>query len=514
MKPTPMALIILDGWGMAPPGPHNAIHHAHTPNFDLWWQEKPTALLETSANAVGLPAGQMGNSEVGHMNMGAGRVVYQDFTRISLAVENGSFGQNPAIVQGIQAARELGGSVHIFGLLSPGGVHSHTDHLLAAVAAAKQQGVNAVYIHAFLDGRDTPPRSALGYLSDFEQGLAKIGCGMIATVCGRYYAMDRDKRWERVAKAYAMLVAGEGRQATNAHAAVENGYALGEDDEFISPTVVVNPEGAPLATIQDGDTILVMNFRADRVREISHAFTDGDSFTGFARARIPKLAAYVCLTQYDETLQNVLVAYPPDNLNNTMGEILSQKGLSQLRAAETEKFAHVTYFFNGGREPPFPGEERILIPSPKVATYDQQPEMSAPLLTQTVVEHLEKNPCDFLLLNFANPDMVGHTGDFAATLRALETVDHCLGILVNAILKAGGEVLITADHGNADHMVEESTGQPHTAHTLNPAPLIYLGRKATLKNGKLCDLAPTLLHLMGIPQPMEMEGQILVTLLP
>ncbi|MBF0153720.1 MAG: 2,3-bisphosphoglycerate-independent phosphoglycerate mutase [Magnetococcales bacterium] len=515
MRPKPMMLVVLDGWGFRSETAHNAIHAARTPHFDEWMQKRPHALVETSAGHVGLPDGQMGNSEVGHMNLGAGRIVYQELTRITLAVKQRTFHQNPALLDGIAKAVASGGAVHIMGLLSPGGVHSHTDHMLAAVQTAKDNGAKRIFVHGFLDGRDTPPRSAIEFVADFEKGLAAIGAGRIATICGRYYVMDRDKRWDRVQQAYDMLTQGKGFTATDGLAAVRAGYERGEDDEFVKPTVIVD-NGAALGTVADGDTILMLNFRADRVREISHVFTDpaegSSAFTGFQRERLPRLAAFVTLTLYDETLHNVAVAFPPERLHELLGQEIARHGLKQLRAAETEKYAHVTYFFNGGEEAPCAGEDRLLIPSPRVATYDLQPEMSAAALADAVVERVQSGQYDLIVVNFANPDMVGHTGKFDAAVKAIETVDHCLGRVAKALLAAGGEMLITADHGNADQMIDE-TGQPHTAHTNNPAPLIYLGRKAKMSNGALCDIAPTLLHLMGLPQPTAMTGRSLVTLL-
>ncbi|MBF0176610.1 MAG: 2,3-bisphosphoglycerate-independent phosphoglycerate mutase [Magnetococcales bacterium] len=514
MRPKPMVLVVLDGWGFRSETANNAIHAARTPHFDHWMQSRPHALVETSAGHVGLPDGQMGNSEVGHMNLGAGRIVYQELTRISLAVREKTFHKNPALVEGIAKAVAVGGAVHILGLLSPGGVHSHTDHMLAAVQTAKENGAKKIFVHGFLDGRDTPPRSAVEFVADFEKGLQAIGAGRIATICGRYYVMDRDKRWERVVQAYDMLTQGKGFTAPNGLAAVKAGYERGEDDEFVKPTVILE-NGAALGTVQDGDTILMLNFRADRVREISHVFTDPTegptAFKGFPRERLPRLAAFVTLTLYDESLQNVAVAFPPERLTELLGQEISRHGLKQLRAAETEKYAHVTYFFNGGEEAPFPGEDRLLIPSPRVATYDLQPEMSAAQLTDAVLERMQGGQFDLVVVNYANPDMVGHTGKFDAAVKAIETVDQCLGRLATAVLASGGEMLITADHGNADQMVDENN-QPHTAHTNNPAPLIYLGRKATLSNGALCDVAPTLLRLMGLPQPAAMTGHPLVTL--
>ncbi|MBF0133966.1 MAG: 2,3-bisphosphoglycerate-independent phosphoglycerate mutase [Magnetococcales bacterium] len=515
MRPKPMTLVILDGWGMRDTKSNNAIHLANTPNYDQWLRECPHAKVETCAEHVGLPDGQMGNSEVGHTNLGAGRIVYQDFTRINLAVKNKTMHTNQALVTVINKAKKNNGAIHLMGLLSPGGVHSHTDHFLAVVEAAHALGVKDIFIHGFLDGRDTPPRSALEYIQNFEAALKKIGAGRIVSLSGRYWVMDRDKRWERVVKAYDMLTQGHGETAQSATEGVQNAYNRDENDEFVLPTVIGDGD-AHKTRVKDGDAIIMMNFRADRVREITHAFLgprQGDgAFTGFERTLLPKLSGYFTLTQYEEGLKGVDIGFPPENLTRILGEEISHAGLKQLRAAETEKYAHVTYFFNGGEEKEFPGEDRLLIQSPKVATYDLQPEMSAQELTDAAIQRIESGHYDLIILNYANPDMVGHTGIMAAALKAIETVDHCLGQLVAAVRKAGGEVLITADHGNADCMLEESTNQPHTAHTNNPAPLIFIGRPGVhITNGALCDVAPSILTLMGLPQPKEMTGKSLVS---
>ncbi|MBF0139846.1 MAG: 2,3-bisphosphoglycerate-independent phosphoglycerate mutase [Magnetococcales bacterium] len=514
MRPKPMTLVILDGWGIRDTRKNNAIQLANTPHYDQWLRECPHAQVETCAEHVGLPDGQMGNSEVGHTNLGAGRIVYQDFTRINLAVRNRTMQSNAALVSVINKAKKAGGAVHLMGLLSPGGVHSHTDHFLAVVEAAHQLGMEKIYVHGFLDGRDTPPRSAIEYIQDFEKGLEKIGAGRIASLSGRYWIMDRDKRWERVVKAYDMLTQGTGHTAKSAVEGVQSAYARDENDEFVLPTVIDSGDGRN-TRVQDGDAILMMNFRADRVREISHAFLDpkqGDgAFTGFERKVLPQLSGYFTLTQYEEGLKGVDIGFPPEALTRILGEEISKAGMKQLRAAETEKYAHVTYFFNGGEEKEFPGEDRLLIPSPKVATYDLKPEMSAVELTDAVVQRIESGQYDLIILNYANPDMVGHTGIMPAALKAIETVDQCLGRVAAAVKKMGGEMLITADHGNADCMLEEATGQPHTAHTNNPAPFIFLGRPGvTMTNGALCDVAPTILSLMNLPQPKEMTGKSLV----
>ena len=523
MRPKPIVLVILDGWGICAETQHNAIHQAKTPHFDQWWQNQPHALVQTCGEHVGLPEGQMGNSEVGHTNLGAGRIVYQDFTRINLAVKNGELSKNSALTHTVGAALANHGAVHLCGLLSPGGIHAHSEHLLATVVAAKNQGAKQICIHAILDGRDTPPRSAHTYLKAFQEALEQIGVGRIATVCGRYYAMDRDNRWERVQKAYDMLTLGVGHQAMDPLDALQKGYDRGESDEFLQPTHILAHSAAP-TTLADGDSLLMLNFRADRMRELCHALLDPQegtgAFRGFVRQRQPKLAAMLTMTQYDATLPSVVVAFPPSSLDNILGEILSQQGLRQLRAAETEKYAHVTYFFNGGKEKVFPGEERLLIPSPKVATYDMQPEMAAEALTDQLVERLTKAAdqegagFDFVVVNYANPDMVGHTGHFDKAVCAIETVDRCLGRLVQAVRSIGGELLITADHGNADCLLEPVSAQPHTAHTTAPAPLIYLGRPAEAQDGRLCDIAPTLLRLMNLPQPTQMTGTPLIELHP
>nr|CRH07359.1 phosphoglycero mutase III, cofactor-independent [Candidatus Magnetococcus massalia] len=510
-RPKPMTLVILDGWGLRDAAENNAIREANTPNMDDWMQNRPFTQVRTSARDVGLPDGQMGNSEVGHLNLGAGRVVYQDYTRVDCAVEDGSFFENSVLIDGVKKAVAKQGAVHILGLLSPGGVHSHQNQILAAIRAAKQQGAEKIFIHAFLDGRDTPPKSAKEFMAAFEAGLQEIGAGRVATVSGRYFAMDRDKRWERVEKGYRLMVMGDGVAYESAETAIQTAYDEGKSDEFIEPCVIVE-KGQPIGKIQSNDTIICMNFRADRVREISHAFTDpaGD-FDGFDRGDKLDLAAYICLTEYDVSLKDVAIMYPPEELKNILGHEMDRHGLKQLRAAETEKYAHVTYFFNGGKEEPCAGEDRLLIPSPKVATYDMQPEMSAQQLTDELLGKLEGNPYDLLVVNYANPDMVGHTGQHDAAVTAIETVDAQLGRLADAILQMGGELLITADHGNADQMVD-ALGRPHTAHTTNPAPLIYLGRNAELAEGRLSDIAPTLLELMGLPKPAEMDGESLVTL--
>ena len=477
------------------------------PAFDALYREFPHTLVNTSGLAVGLPDGQMGNSEVGHMNMGSGRIVYQELTRINKSIADGDFFDNRALVDAIDKAKANGKALHLLGLTSPGGVHSSLEHAYAIVELAKRRGLSNVYWHAFLDGRDTPPKSAASYLRQVERQLSKIGVGRIATVVGRYYAMDRDNRWDRVQLAYDLLTRAAGEVAQESAAAVEKRYTQNENDEFIKPIVI-----APAATISDGDSVIFFNFRADRAREMTRALT-ADSFDGFPRAARPKLAAYVCLTQYDASFR-VAVAYPPQSLKMILGEYLAQNGLAQFRTAETEKYAHVTFFFNGGREEPFPREERRLVPSPKdVATYDLAPAMHAEDVADGVCRAIESEAYAFVLVNFANPDMVGHTGVLPAAITAVDTVDHCVGRIINSARAHDTAVVITADHGNCETMVDEQ-GHPHTAHTTNPVPFIvaderYRGR-ALKSDGRLCDVAPTVLALMGLPQPAEMEGHSLL----
>ncbi len=503
----PIAIIIMDGFGISPTQEGNAIAHARKPNLERLWKEYPTTTLKASGLAVGLPRGQMGNSEVGHLNLGGGRIVYQDLTRISLAVENGTFASNPVLQEAMNLARKGGSKLHLIGLLSDGGVHSHITHLYALLEMARSMDLSRVFVHAILDGRDVPPRSALGYFRDLEEKFSQTGTGSTATVSGRYYTMDRDRRWERVEKAYRCLVYGEGLRADSAEEAVRKGYDRGENDEFIMPTVVDDK-----GMVDDGDSIIFFNFRPDRAREITRAFVDKD-FQEFATK--PIRVHYTCMTQYDATL-NAPVAYPAENLIDTLGEVVSRAGLKQLRIAETEKYAHVTYFFNGGKEEVNPGEDRVLIPSPKVATYDLQPQMSAYEVRDELLARLDSGRYDLVVLNFANPDMVGHTGIFEAAVKAVEVVDGCVGEIVNRILSLGGAVLLTADHGNAEKMQDSDTGQPHTAHTTNPVPisLITSDRKSyrLREDGILADVAPTALELMHIPQPEAMTGRTLINL--
>jgi 2,3-bisphosphoglycerate-independent phosphoglycerate mutase len=508
-RPKPVVLVVLDGWGHREDPDSNAIVAAPTPVWDRLWRDHPHTLLRCSGAEVGLPAEQMGNSEVGHLNLGAGRVVYQDLTRISLAVRDGSFFANPALVEAAEAAARAGRALHILGLLSPGGVHSHDEHIHAMAELAVQRGVRELFVHAFLDGRDTPPRSAAASLEALAAKLGTLGTGRIASVVGRYYAMDRDRRWERTRAAYELLVDGRaGHTAPDAASALAQAYDRGEGDEFVSPTLVVAPGGAPVR-IGDGDVVAFMNFRSDRARQLTRAFIE-PGFEGFPRRTVPRLRAFVTLTEYHKEF-DVPVAFPPQRLDNGLGEYLSRLGLRQLRIAETEKYAHVTFFFNGGIERTYEGEERILIPSPKVRTYDLAPQMSAAAVTDQLVEAVGAGRYDVIICNYANADMVGHTGSFEAAVEAAACVDRCLGRVVEAVQAAGGELLITADHGNAEQMRGEGTGQAHTAHTSNPVPLIYIGRPATLApHGVLADVAPSLLQLMGFKQPEEMTGRSLI----
>jgi 2,3-bisphosphoglycerate-independent phosphoglycerate mutase len=506
-RPRPVVLCILDGWGCRSEGADNAILAAATPNWHRFLETVPHAQLQASELYVGLPEGQMGNSEVGHMNIGAGRVVMQDLPRIDRAIADGSLAANPALAQFIAGLKRSGGAAHLLGLMSPGGVHSHQDHLVALARLLDRAGI-AVKVHAFLDGRDTPPKSASDYLAKFAADTATLGRTTIATVSGRYYAMDRDKRWDRVENAYRALVLGEGEPAADAEAAIRQAYEAGKSDEFVLPTVI-----AGYAGMRDGDGVLCANFRADRMREILAALLD-PGFTGFRRARVVKTAAALGLTEYSTELNRFLkTLFPPEDLTDTFGEVVSRAGLTQLRIAETEKYAHVTFFFNGGREAEFPGESRILVPSPKVATYDLKPEMSAPEVTEKLVEAIDQRRFDVIVVNFANTDMVGHTGDIGAAVKAVETVDRCLGRLAEAVTRAGGSLLITADHGNAEMMRDPATGQPHTAHTLNPVPLVLVNPPAGvtgLGEGRLADIAPTLLQLLGLRQPSAMTGRSLL----
>ena len=499
-------LMILDGFGIAPAGPGNAVAKAYKPNLDEIFSKYPHTQLKASGLAVGLPEGQMGNSEVGHLNIGAGRVVYQELTRISKAIDHRVFAGNAALNDAINHCRETGGALHVMGLLSDGGVHSHISHIKAVVSLAFSHNVSPIYVHCFMDGRDVPPTSGINYIKEMENFLSDIDGASTGVVAGRYYAMDRDKRWERVKLAYDALVSGQGRRASSGSQAVAMAYEAGETDEFILPTVCSDK-----ARVKDGDSIIFCNFRPDRARELTRCFVD-DDFSGFERPRKIADLKYVCMTQYDETMPNVEIAFPPAVISNTLGEYLSSLGMSQLRIAETEKYAHVTFFFNGGVEKPNPLEDRILIPSPKVATYDLQPEMSAFEVTEKVIEEIKSSKYDCIILNFANPDMVGHTGKFDAAVKAIEAVDQCVGKIVPVILEAGGQILLTADHGNADDMLD-SSGNPVTAHSLNPVPLVHIAEtpvSSLAGGGRLCDIAPTMLKLMGLSIPPEMTGKSLI----
>lgn len=507
----PHVLIILDGFGHREPAEDNAISNANTPNWDKLWQQQPHTLISGSGMDVGLPEGQMGNSEVGHMNLGAGRVVYQDFTRVTKAIADGDFFSNPALTGAVDKANTQQGAVHILGLLSPGGVHSHEDHIAAMIKLADERGAQAIYVHAFLDGRDTPPKSAEPSIKKIDEQLRATGKGRIATLNGRYFAMDRDNRWERIEIAYNALTEGKADfSAATALDGLHAAYERDETDEFVKPTVIV-ADGESPATINDGDAVVFMNFRADRARQITRAFVDQD-FSGFERGKVPALADFVMLTEYAADIK-ASCAFPPEKLVNVLGEYLAKNDKTQLRLAETEKYAHVTFFFSGGREELFPGEERSLVNSPDVATYDLQPEMSAPEVTDRLVDAIKGGQHDLIVCNYANGDMVGHTGVFPAAVKAVETLDESLGRVVAAINEAGGELLITADHGNCEQMADNSTGQPHTAHTTELVPLVYVGTHQDLKlqenGGTLSDIAPTLLKLMAMQQPEEMTGHAL-----
>ena len=500
----PVMLMILDGWGIAPAGPYNAAKTAQTPNLARLFQTYPHTRLQASGNAVGLPEGQMGNSEVGHLNIGAGRIVYQELTRITKACEDGALLQNKALLNCMAQVKANGGALHLMGLLSDGGVHSHEKHLWALLKMGKAQGIAHVYVHAFLDGRDVGPSTALTYIERLEKVMAETGCGEIATVSGRYYAMDRDKRWERTQKAYNNITAHTGAKFASAAEGIKASYAAGKTDEFVEPFVVASKADS---RVKDGDGVIFYNFRPDRARQLTRAFTDTD-FTGFERTKLN--VSFVCMTQYDATI-SAAVAFPPESLTNTLGEVLAKNNLRQLRIAETEKYAHVTFFFNGGVEEPNPLEDRVLIPSPKVATYDLQPEMSAYEVTDKLLALLDENKYDAIILNFANPDMVGHTGVMAAAVKAMEAVDACVGKIAAKVLAMGGALCITADHGNLEKMYDAEAKQPYTAHTTNPVPfLLASNNKYSLHEGILADIAPTLLALLGIAQPAEMTGHSLI----
>ena len=507
----PYAIIIMDGYGLSGEKNGNAIAMEGSPNVEKYRREYPSGELGASGMSVGLPDGQMGNSEVGHLNMGAGRIVYQELTKITKEIGDGGFFKNEALLGAMENAKKNHKKLHVWGLLSDGGVHSHNTHLYALLKMCKENGLDNAYVHCFMDGRDVSPTSGAGFLRDLQAEMDKLAFGEIASVCGRYYAMDRDNRWERVAKAYDMLTLGDGIHAENAADAVETSYKNEVTDEFILPTNVVRG-GKPVALVEEGDSIIFFNFRPDRAREITRAFSQED-FNGFERKTGYLKPYYVCFTQYDATFKDVRVAFKPQSLDNTLGEYLSKKGLTQLRIAETEKYAHVTFFFNGGVEAPNAGEERALVPSPKVATYDLQPEMSAFEVTDRAIKELSSGKFDVMILNFANCDMVGHTGVISAAEKAVETVDICVDKVLRQILKMGGGALLTADHGNADKMIAED-GSPFTAHTTNPVPVVLvcdrLKDKKLREGGVLADLAPTLLDMMGLEKPAEMTGKTLI----
>ncbi|MGG1314257.1 2,3-bisphosphoglycerate-independent phosphoglycerate mutase [Cohnella laeviribosi] len=507
--PKPVALIILDGFGLRDEVEGNAVAQAKKPNFDKYWAQYPHTQLTAQGEAVGLPEGQMGNSEVGHLNIGAGRIVYQDLTRITKSIREGDFFTNETLLGAVRHAKENGKKLHFYGLLSDGGVHSHIAHLFALLDLAKKEQIEDVYIHAFLDGRDVAPDSAVRYLQQLQEKIAEVGVGKIATIQGRYYAMDRDKRWERVEKSYRAMVYGEGPTATDPVQAVKESYEKSVLDEFVLPTVIVGEDGKPVGLVESGDSVIFFNFRPDRAIQLSQVFTNED-FRGFDRGpKQPKDLYFVCMTLFSETIGGY-VAYKPKELDNTFGEVLVQHGKTQLRIAETEKYPHVTFFFSGGRDIQLPGETRILINSPKVATYDLKPEMSAYEVADAAVKEIEAGKHDAIILNFANPDMVGHSGMLEPTIKAVEATDECLGRVVDAVLAKGGVAVIIADHGNADMVIDEN-GRPHTAHTTNPVPCIVTKPGLTLRDGGiLADVAPTLLALMGLPQPAEMTGQSLI----
>ncbi|RBW71217.1 2,3-bisphosphoglycerate-independent phosphoglycerate mutase [Bacillus taeanensis] len=508
MAKQPVALIILDGFACRKEEKGNAVSQAKKPNFDRYWNKFPHAQLTASGEAVGLPEGQMGNSEVGHLNIGAGRIVYQSLTRVNLSIREGDFFENQTFKEAMDHVKDKNSNLHIFGLLSNGGIHSHIDHIFALLEMAKRENVERVYIHGFLDGRDVGPQTAKQFIEQTKDKLAEVGVGEIATIAGRYYSMDRDKRWERVEKSYRAIALGEGPSYSDPTAVVEDSYNNDIYDEFVIPSVITKEDGSPVATVEDNDAVIFANFRPDRAIQISQVFTNED-FRGFERGDYPKNVHFVCLTQFSETVKGE-VAFKPTNLDNTLGEVLSQQGYKQLRIAETEKYPHVTFFFSGGREQEFPGEERILIDSPKVATYDLKPEMSAYEVTDALVNEIEADKHDAIILNFANPDMVGHSGMLEPTIKAVEVVDECLGRVVDKLLEKGGKAIITADHGNADEVITPE-GTPMTAHTTNPVPVIVTEEGVTLReDGILADLSPTVLALLGAEQPKEMTGKSLI----
>ena len=505
MAKKPVMLMILDGFGIAPMSDGNAVESAKKPNFDRLIKNYPSTQLQASGMFVGLPEGQMGNSEVGHLNIGAGRIIYQELTRITKEIQDGGFFTNEALMAAINNAKENNSALHLMGLLSDGGVHSHIDHLKGLLDLAKKYGVKEVYLHGFMDGRDVAPSSGKDFVVEIERYMNEIGVGKIATLSGRYYAMDRDNRWERVELAYNAMVLGKGETASSAVEAIEKSYHDNKTDEFVLPVVVDNN-----GMIKNGDSVIFFNFRPDRAREITRAINDKE-FTGFNRETLN--LTFVTMTQYDKTLEGVLVAYRPQTIENTLGEYVSNKGLNQLRIAETEKYAHVTFFFNGGVEKEYAGEDRALVSSPKVATYDLKPEMSAYEVTDELIKRIDSDKYDMIILNYANPDMVGHTGVMEAAVKAIETVDECLGKVADKILEKDGTLFITADHGNAEIMVDFSTGNPFTAHTTDPVPFVWVSNRTegrALKEGKLADIAPTMLNEMGLEKPEEMTGECLI----
>lgn len=510
MNVTPVVLLILDGFGYREDITDNAIAQAKKPHWDRLWNSYPHTLINASEGFVGLPAGQMGNSEVGHLNIGAGRIVFQDFERINHAIATGEIHQNPVLLEAVNTAKQADKALHIFGLVSDGGVHSHQDHIYAMIKMAALQGLRKIYVHAFLDGRDTPPISAKGYLQKLEEAIQSIGAGKIASICGRYYAMDRDKRWERVEPAYRLLTEGLGEfTATSALGGLEAAYARGENDEFVKATAITEA-GEPPVFVDDGDVVMFMNFRSDRARQMTTCFLDAN-FVGFKRNKLPKLSGYYTLTMYDKNETKAKVVFGQNDIPNTFGEYIAKLGLKQLRIAETEKYPHVTFFFNGGEEKVFNGEDRILVPSPKVATYDLQPEMSAFELTDKLEAAVLSKQYAAIICNYANCDMVGHTGIMSAAIKAVETLDTCIGRVVKAAQSVGAEVIITADHGNVEMMQDLANDQPHTQHTTNLVPMLYIGRPAKMAEmGALSDLAPSLLGMMGLPQPAEMTGHALM----
>ena len=510
MNKKPTVLMILDGYGLNDNCEANAVCEGKTPVMDQLMSQCPFVKGQASGLAVGLPEGQMGNSEVGHLNMGAGRIVYQELTRITKSIQDGDFFQVPEFLQAVENCKKNDSALHMWGLVSDGGVHSHNTHIYGLLELAKRNGLSKVYVHCFLDGRDTPPASGKGYVEELEAKMKEIGVGKVASVMGRYYAMDRDNRWDRVERAYRALTEGKGGQAASASEGIQASYDAEKYDEFVEPFVVVE-NGKPVATVQDGDSVIFFNFRPDRAREITRAFCD-DDFKGFAREKRLDLV-YVCFTDYDDTIANKLVAFKKETIVNTFGEYLAAHHMTQARIAETEKYAHVTFFFNGGVEEPNEGEDRILVPSPKVATYDLQPEMSAPQVCDKLVEAIRSGKYDVIIVNFANPDMVGHTGVEAAVIKAIETVDVCVGRAVEAVKEAGGVMFICADHGNAEQLIDYETGEPFTAHTTNPVPFLLVNADPSLglrEGGCLADIAPTLIELMGMEQPAEMTGKSLL----